>query len=90
MELRSTAYMWRVIENCLPAKIKSEVKGMTMFEDRLVSITSEPVWFHLSQPRLVSAAQPSRRFCPAMQLFSLTVKTTINEEVNNYNHLKFA
>ena len=39
MELRSTAYMWRVIENCLPAKIKTEVKGMTMFEDRYVSIT---------------------------------------------------
>ena len=36
MELRSTAYMWRVIENCLPAKIKSEVKGMTMFQDRYV------------------------------------------------------
>ncbi|CAB3990342.1 nucleolar RNA helicase 2-like isoform X1 [Paramuricea clavata] len=34
MELRSTAYMWRVIENYLPAKVKSEVKGMTMFEDR--------------------------------------------------------
>ena len=34
MELRSTAYMWRVIENCLPGKIKSEVKGMTMFQDR--------------------------------------------------------
>ncbi|XP_028405033.1 nucleolar RNA helicase 2-like [Dendronephthya gigantea] len=34
MELRSTAYMWRVIENCLSAKIKPEVKGMIMSQDR--------------------------------------------------------
>lgn len=37
MELRSTAYMWRVLERSLPANIKSEVKGMTLFKDRYVS-----------------------------------------------------
>ena len=37
MELNSTGYMWKVIENCLSAKIKAEVKGMTMFQDRYVS-----------------------------------------------------
>ena len=40
MELRSTAYMWRVIENCLSAKIKPEIKGMTMSQDRYVCIAT--------------------------------------------------
>ena len=59
MELRSTAYMWRVIENCLPAKIKTEVKGMTMFEDRYVSITMSSQRTGLK----THAKAPQKAFC---------------------------
>lgn len=48
MELNSTAYMWRVLENGLPPNIKSEVKGMTMFQDRYVSSANDRVMIFYS------------------------------------------
>ncbi|XP_046839345.1 nucleolar RNA helicase 2-like isoform X3 [Xenia sp. Carnegie-2017] len=45
MELRSTSYMWRVIENNLSSKIKAEVKGMSMLLDRYGVVFDVPSSF---------------------------------------------
>lgn len=39
--VRSTGYMWRIVENNLPPEVKPEVKGMRLISDKKVKTLSQ-------------------------------------------------